>query len=64
MKDDLKTPARDAPNPGGRPKADEPGTSLTTWVPLSEYDRLCRMANHRGETLSSLVRQMLKVRHP
>jgi hypothetical protein len=47
------------PAPRGRPRAKEPGTALTTWVPKSEYDRLCRMANEQEQSLSRLVRQWL-----
>jgi hypothetical protein len=54
--------ADDRPSHGGRPKAVEPGTSLTTWVPVSEYARLCRLATMRGETLSATVRAILKLR--
>jgi len=43
----------------GRPRVEEPGTSMTVWVRVSEYDRICRMAQQRDQTVSSLVRQLL-----
>lgn len=48
----------------GRPKASDPGISLCTRVPTSEYDRLVRMANQRETSVSALVRQMLVLRLP
>lgn len=55
--------AKDEPPPArGRPKADEPGTSITAWVPTSEYDRLVKLANEQEQSLSSLVRQWLKLK--
>jgi hypothetical protein len=53
---------KDDPPPRGRPKAEEPGASITAWVPQSEYDRLCRLANQREESLSALVRELLKLK--
>lgn len=54
------TPDDDPPVPRGRPKALEPGTSLSAWIPVSEYDRLVRLAKDREESLSALVREWLK----
>ena len=52
-------PREDPPHGRGRPKAEEPGTSITAWIPASEYDRLAKLANDRNESLSTLVRQWL-----
>jgi hypothetical protein len=54
----------DAQRGRGRPKASDPGISLCTRVPTSEYDRLVRMANQRETSVSALVRQMLVLRLP
>ena len=49
---------------GGRPRADEPGTTVCAWVKASEHDKLIALANRRGESVSelvaSLVRQVVK----
>lgn len=50
----------DAPQrPRGRPKSDEPGTSVSTWLRPSEHDKLIRLANQQETSVSSLVRQLL-----
>jgi len=45
----------------GRPRVAEPRSTLSTWVPAREYDRLVKMANHREQSLSSLVRDLLSI---
>lgn len=49
----------DTPRPRGRPKADEPGTSVSTWLRPNEHDRLIRLANQKETSVSSLVRELL-----
>jgi len=46
-------------NPRGRPRVDEPGSAVTTWLRPKEHDYLIRMANEREQSVSSLVRQLL-----
>lgn len=46
----------------GRPRAAEPGSRLTTWIPGTTHDRLIALANRRGESVSALVRQLLILR--
>jgi hypothetical protein len=46
----------------GRPKATEPGTTITAWVPTKEYDRLLKLANEKEQSLSSLIRQWMKLK--
>lgn len=48
-----------APKPIGRPRAEEPGSSVTTWLRQSEHDRLIKMANKHETTISALVRSLL-----
>lgn len=48
-------------NRGGRPKAPEPGARVTTWVRSAEYDRLLRLAKAREQSLSGVVRDLLKL---
>jgi hypothetical protein len=51
----------DPPRARGRPKTEEPaGTSVTTWLRISEYDRLMALAKREEQTLSALVRELLK----
>lgn len=44
---------------GGRPRSDEPKTSVSTWIPAREHDRLIRLANQRDQSVSQTVRQLL-----
>jgi hypothetical protein len=48
------------PQRRGRPRAQERGTTLSTWLPESQYDQLVRLANRREQSVSSLVRDLLK----
>lgn len=48
------------PRKRGRPRAQEPGVRLTTWINASDYDQLLRLANAREQSLSSLVRETLR----
>jgi hypothetical protein len=54
-------PTRD-PRKGGRPKVDEPGTRLSTYVRNSDYDRLVRLALKHDRTVAALVRDLLKLK--
>lgn len=58
----AKEPVDSASRPRGRPTVEERGVPLTSWVKVSEYDKLCRLAQKRDQTVSSLVRSMLIVR--
>jgi hypothetical protein len=49
-----------APRPRGRPPTDDPKTSISAWIPTGDYDRLVKMANHREQSVSALVRDLLK----
>lgn len=46
----------------GRPKADEPSTSVSTWIPAREHDRLIRLAQRKEQSVSETVRQLLRQR--
>jgi hypothetical protein len=48
--------------PRGRPKADEPGTTVSTWLPPQEHDRLIRLANAREQSLSKTIRELLSAK--
>ena len=43
----------------GRPRSEEPGTTVCTWLPQHAHDRLVRLANKQETSVSSLVRQLL-----
>ncbi len=47
------------PRRRGRPRASEPGSAVMTWLPQSDHDRLVKLAQIRGETVSSVVRSLL-----
>ena len=46
----------------GRPKADEPGAALSTWIRQSDADRLIRRALKEDKTVSALVRELLTLK--
>jgi hypothetical protein len=48
----------------GRPRAAEQGYSVKTWLRESEYDKLIKLAAHRREPVSTLVRSLLILRLP
>jgi hypothetical protein len=50
------------PRPRGRPPADEPSSRITTWVPTSLHDRLIRLANQNGESVSATVKALLALK--
>ncbi len=60
----MKPPTKDAdrgePRRLGRPKSEEPGTSLTAWIPASEYDRILKLAKQSEQSISAFVRDSLK----
>jgi hypothetical protein len=56
----MNSPA-DARKPRGRPRALEPRTTVCTWLQASDHDRLIRLANQREQSVSAVVRQILKV---
>jgi len=45
--------------PQGRPKAEEPGTSVSAWLPTRVYDKLAAEASKEGRSVSALVRDRL-----
>ena len=48
------------PRQGGRPRViDEPGTSLSVWLPVSAYDRFVKLADARRQSVSAYVREVL-----
>ena len=45
----------------GRPRAEEPCTSVSTWMPDRYHDRLIEMANEKNVSVSRLVRHLLVI---
>jgi predicted HicB family RNase H-like nuclease len=50
--------------PPGRPRAAEPGSTVSVWLPVSQHDRLVKAAIAREISVSSLVRHLLTRRLP
>lgn len=48
--------------PRGRPRASEPGSTVSVWLPASYHDRLVKMAANMDESVSTLVRSLLTLR--
>ena len=55
-RDDAETP----PRRPGRPR-EAPGTTITTYVRTTDYDRLVRAALDQDQSLSALVRDLLRL---
>jgi hypothetical protein len=53
MANEPDTPKR------GRPKVEEPRSSVSTWMPATYHDRLIRLANQNEVSVSSMVRRIL-----
>jgi len=62
---DDETPPASVPDRrrGGRPRVSaEASTSVSTTLPVSEYDRLLQIAKVRRTTLAGAIRDLLRVR--
>lgn len=46
----------------GRPRVEEPATRISTYIRNADYDRLVRLALKQDQTVSSLVRELLKLK--
>ena len=45
---------------GGRPAAPEPRGTVSTWIGAAEHDALIRLAASRGESVSAVVRALIR----
>ena len=45
---------------GGRPRVAEPRSTVSAWVPASDYDKIIKAAKAQDVTISALVRLWLK----
>lgn len=50
--------------PRGRPRVDEPLTSISVRLPMSVHDEICRLAIKRDEKISEIVRNLIVLRLP
>ena len=50
------------PRQRGRPRVEEPHSSVSTWLPCRYHDRLIEMANQKEVKVSALVRDLLILR--
>lgn len=48
------------PSKGGRPSVPEPRSTVSAWVPASDYDKIIKAAKAQDVTISALVRLWLK----
>lgn len=47
------------PSKGGRPRVDEPKSFLSVRLPVRQHDRLIKLANQLGVSVSSVARDLL-----
>ena len=45
---------------GGRPRAPVQSSSVSTYLPVSDVDALCRLARRSGVSVSACIRTLLK----
>lgn len=50
------------PRGRGRPRAEEPHTSLSVWMKSRDYDRIVKLAQQQEKSLSAAARDLLIVR--
>lgn len=50
---------RSAPRPKGRPRG-EPQSTVTAWIPARLHDGLIKLANDKGESVSTTIRTILE----
>jgi hypothetical protein len=46
----------------GRPRAAEPGSTLSIWIPTRDHDAYAKLAATRGESISRTVGLLLKTK--
>jgi hypothetical protein len=49
-------------HPGGRPRAPEPRSRVTTYLREADHDRLIAAAKMREQSVAALVRDLLKLK--
>lgn len=60
---ETSEPLREAtPRPRGRPRVDEPRSTVSTWLPAHAHDRLIELAKRNEQSISATVRQLLILR--
>lgn len=48
----------------GRPRACEPRSTVSVWLPASAHDRLIELAKRHEMSISATIRQLLIIRLP
>lgn len=46
----------------GRPRVDEPRSSVSVWLPAHAHDRLIQLAKKHEQSISATVRELLRLR--
>lgn len=56
-------PSEDRPTkPRGRPRVEEPGSTVSVWLPIGAHDRLIELAKREDKSISATARQILILR--
>lgn len=48
-------------NRGGRPRAADPKSAVSIWIPSETHDRLIRLASARGQAVSECARELIVI---
>lgn len=49
---------------GGRPRVAEPRHGVSTWIRVTDYDSLLKLAKKHETSLSAIVRHLIHLRIP
>lgn len=54
----------ETPKKRGRPRVSEPRSTVSTWVTVSQHDRLVRLADQHGVSVSTVVKSLVMITLP
>lgn len=60
----MPNPDQKEPRGRGRPRVEEPRSTVSTWLPARTHDQLIRLARQHEQSISATVRQLLILRLP
>jgi len=55
----MSVPTPPPKRPPGRPRSAVPGSTVSTWVPASDHDKLVALARRRDTSVSEMLRRVI-----